>query len=170
MVIASEKIVVFSLFQPIGGGLSSSRQCDFFSSSFSSGPLLIGHHITGTVQLVRDKSNKTLRVVFILQQNFHRFPHSLHRTNVVIGSSADLERRQGWMKWPEVDNIVQDRVEGWIKIQANFITDCRREVLLWVWHITNHKPLSPQLIRGAIFPKWRLVCCSLFLHQSLQLW
>jgi hypothetical protein len=32
------------------------------------------------------------------QQNFHRFPHSLHNTNVVIGSSADL---QAWYinKW-----------------------------------------------------------------------
>ena len=27
------------------------------------------------------------------QQNFQRFPHSLHKTNVVIGSSADLMMR-----------------------------------------------------------------------------
>ncbi len=30
-------------------------------------------------------------LLLILQQNFHRFPHSLQRTKVVIGSSADLE-------------------------------------------------------------------------------
>ena len=46
-------------------------------------------------ELHKMKPNKTLRRVLIPQQNFHLFPHSLHSTKVVIGSSADLGMVEG---------------------------------------------------------------------------
>ena len=76
----------------IGGGLACSVDIVIFGLTIRD-PFLIRTPFLFPEQFelhIKMKPNKTLRRVLIPQQNFHLFPHSLHSTKVVIGSSADL--------------------------------------------------------------------------------
>ena len=75
----------------IAGGLTCSVDIVIFGLTIRD-PFLIRTPFLFLEQfeLHKMKPNKTLRRVLIPQQNFHLFPHSLHSTKVVIGSSADL--------------------------------------------------------------------------------
>ena len=101
------------------------------------------------------------------QQNFQRFPHSLHKTNVVIGSSADLMMRMSSddlmmrMSFMRMKGAGHNENSRMMKKPCLGLVVCYTRYdmlyLVWAWwYVVLLFPHPPHFIRLDLVPFFRI--------------